>query len=94
VALLVVDSEHGVKQGDAQMPSYAEEVRTVSHHRDETKWDLAAQPRGKAAPGDAATTKGRAKAGLMRNTNSMMWDKGNADFRLRKNGARQTEIFE
>src|SRR5712672_1257485 len=60
VALLVVDSEHGVTQGDAQIASYAEEsgksVVIVMN-----KWDLAAEAARQASARDAATTKGRAK---------------------------------
>jgi GTP-binding protein len=62
VALLVVDSEHGVTQGDAQIASYAEEsgksVVIVMN-----KWDLAAEAARQAAARDADTTKGRAKRG-------------------------------
>jgi GTPase len=60
VALLVVDSEHGVTQGDAQIASYAEEsgksVVIVMN-----KWDLAAEAARQASARDADTTKGRAK---------------------------------
>src|SRR6266849_403245 len=60
VALLVVDSEHGVTQGDAQIASYAEESgRSVIIVMN--KWDLAAEAARKAAERDAATTKGKAK---------------------------------
>lgn len=62
VALLVVDSEQGVTQGDAQIASYAEEsgksVVIVMN-----KWDLAAEAARQAAARDADTTKGRAKRG-------------------------------
>ena len=62
VALLVVDSEHGVTQGDAQIASYAEESgRSVIIVMN--KWDLAAEAAKQAAARDAATTKGRAKRG-------------------------------
>jgi len=72
VALLVVDSEHGVTQGDAQIASYAEESgRSVIIVMN--KWDLAAEAARQASARDAATTKGRAKRRPMRNTNSMMW---------------------
>jgi GTPase len=60
VALLVVDSEHGVTQGDAKIASYAEEsgksVVIVMN-----KWDLAAEAARQASARDADTTKGRAK---------------------------------
>jgi GTP-binding protein len=62
VALLVVDSEQGVTQGDAQIASYAEESgRSVIVVMN--KWDLAAEAAKQAAARDAATTKGRAKRG-------------------------------
>jgi GTP-binding protein len=60
VALLVVDSEHGVTQGDAQIASYAEESgRSVVIVMN--KWDLAAEAARRAGERDAATTRGRAK---------------------------------
>jgi GTPase len=63
VALLVVDSEQGVTQGDAQIASYAEESgRSVIIVMN--KWDLAAEAARQAAARDAATTKGRAKRGV------------------------------
>ena len=62
VALLVVDSEQGVTQGDAQIASYAEESgRSVVIVMN--KWDMAAEAARQAAARDAATTKGRAKRG-------------------------------
>src|SRR5258708_237554 len=62
VALLVVDSEQGVTQGDAQIASYAEESgRSVIIVMN--KWDLAAEAARQAGARDAATTKGRAKRG-------------------------------
>ena len=62
VALLVVDSEQGVTQGDAQIASYAEESgRSVVIVMN--KWDLAAEAARQAAARDAATTKGKAKRG-------------------------------
>jgi GTPase len=62
VALLVVDSQQGVTQGDAQIASYAEESgRSVIIVMN--KWDLAAEAARQAAARDAATTKGRAKRG-------------------------------
>ncbi len=60
VALLVVDSEQGVTQGDAQIASYAEESgRSVIIVMN--KWDLAAQAARQAGERDAATTKGKSK---------------------------------
>src|SRR4029077_4935852 len=62
VALLVVDSEHGVMQGDAQIASYAEESgRSVIIVMN--KWDLAAEAARQPGRRDAVTTKGRAKRG-------------------------------
>jgi GTP-binding protein len=60
VALLVVDGEQGVTQGDAQIASYAEEssrsvVMVIN------KWDLAVVAAREAASRDAATAKGKAK---------------------------------
>src|SRR6201984_313756 len=62
VALLVVDSEQGVTQGDAQIASYAEQSgRSVIIVMN--KWDLAAEAARQGGAGDAATTKGRARRG-------------------------------
>lgn len=62
VALLVVDGEQGVTQGDAQIASYAEESgRSVIIVIN--KWDLAVAAAKNAASREAATTKGRAKTG-------------------------------
>jgi GTP-binding protein len=60
VALLVVDGEQGVTQGDAQIASYAEESsRSVVIVIN--KWDLAVAAARDAASRDAATAKGKAK---------------------------------
>ena len=60
VALLVVDGEQGVTQGDAQIASYAEESsRSVVIVIN--KWDLAVVAAREAASRDAATAKGRSK---------------------------------
>jgi ribosome-associated GTPase EngA len=60
VALLIVDAEQGVTQGDAQIASYAEESgRSVIIVMN--KWDLAIEAARKASERDAGTTKGRAK---------------------------------
>jgi len=60
VALLVVDGEQGVTQGDATIASYAEQsgrsVVVVIN-----KWDLAVEAAQHAADRDAATAKGKAK---------------------------------
>ena len=68
VALLVIDGEQGVTQGDATIAGYAEEsgrsvVLVVS------KWDLALVAARQAAIRDAATAKGKSKhvAGDSRN---------------------------
>jgi GTP-binding protein len=60
VALLIVDGEQGVTQGDAQIASYAEESgRSVVIVIN--KWDLAVVAAREAASRDAATAKGKAK---------------------------------
>ena len=60
VALLIVDGEQGVTQGDAQIASYAEESgRSVIIVMN--KWDLAIGAARKASERDAGTTKGKAK---------------------------------
>jgi ribosome-associated GTPase EngA len=60
VALLIVDGEQGVTQGDAQIASYAEESgRSVIIVMN--KWDLATEAARKASERDAGTTKGKAK---------------------------------
>jgi GTPase len=60
VALLVIDGEQGVTQGDAQIAGYAEEsgrsvILVVN------KWDLALAAAREAALRDAATAKGKSK---------------------------------
>jgi ribosome-associated GTPase EngA len=60
VALLIVDGEQGVTQGDAQIASYAEQSgRSVIIVMN--KWDLATEAARKAYERDAGTTKGKAK---------------------------------
>jgi GTP-binding protein len=60
VALLIVDAEQGVTQGDAQIASYAEESgRSVIIVMN--KWDLATEAARRAAERDAATTKGKSR---------------------------------
>jgi GTP-binding protein len=61
VALLVVDGEQGVTQGDAQIASYAEESgRSVVIVIN--KWDLAVAAAKNAAAREAATTRGKSRA--------------------------------
>jgi GTP-binding protein len=60
VALLVVDGEQGVTQGDAQIASYAEESgRSVVIVIN--KWDLAVVAAREVASRDAATAKGKSR---------------------------------
>jgi GTP-binding protein len=60
VALLVVDGEQGVTQGDAQIASYAEESgRSVVIVIN--KWDLALAAARESAARDAASARGKAK---------------------------------
>jgi GTP-binding protein len=60
VALLIVDGEQGVTQGDAQIASYAEESgRSVIIVIN--KWDLAVAAARAAASRDAASAKGQSK---------------------------------
>jgi ribosome-associated GTPase EngA len=60
VALLIVDGEQGVTQGDAQIANYAEQSgRSVIIVMN--KWDLAVEAARKAAERAAATSKGEAR---------------------------------
>jgi ribosome-associated GTPase EngA len=60
VALLIVDSEQGVTQGDAQIASYAEQSgRSIIIVMN--KWDLAVEAARRSAERDAATSKGEAR---------------------------------
>jgi GTP-binding protein len=60
VALLIVDGEQGVTQGDAQIASYAEESgRSVVIVIN--KWDLAVEAARNAASRDAASAKGKSR---------------------------------
>jgi GTP-binding protein len=62
VAILVIDGEQGVTQGDATIASYAEKSgRSVIIVVN--KWDLAAQAAQRAADEAAKTAKGKAKRG-------------------------------
>src|SRR5689334_3492510 len=68
VALLIVDGELGVTQGDATIAGYAEEsgrsvILVVN------KWDLALAAAREAAIRDAATAKGKSKRGTKENRN-------------------------
>ena len=75
VALLVIDGEQGVTQGDATIAGYAEEsgrsvILVVN------KWDLALVAAGEAALRDAATAKGKSKRGANENRNPGSIDPG------------------
>jgi GTPase len=60
IALLTVDGEQGVTQGDAQIANYAEQSgRSVIIVVN--KWDLAVEAASKAAERDAPTAKGKSK---------------------------------
>jgi GTPase len=60
VALLVVDSEQGVTQGDAQIANYAEQSgRSVIIVMN--KWDLAVEAAHKAAAGNSGGSRGETK---------------------------------
>src|SRR5262249_43258876 len=60
VALLVVDGEQGVTQGDAQIANYAEQSgRSVIIVMN--KWDLAVEAARKVADRESATTRGKAR---------------------------------
>ena len=75
VALLVIDGELGVTQGDAAIAGYAEEsgrsvILVVN------KWDLALAAARAAALRDAATAKGKSKRGANENRNPGSIDPG------------------
>jgi len=93
VALLVVDGEQGVTQGDAQIASYAEESsRSVVIVIN--KWDLAVIAARDAASRDAATAKGKAKRAPGEKTQTGKLRCRPDDVRVRKNDSRQIEIPE
>ena len=75
VALLVIDGEQGVTQGDATIAGYAEEsgrsvILVVN------KWDLALVAAREAALPDAATARGKSKRGATENRNPGSIDPG------------------
>jgi len=91
VALLVVDGEQGVTQGDAQIASYAEESgRSVVIVIN--KWDLAVVAARAAASRDAATTKGKARRAPGERHKPENFDPGRLMFDYEKNDSRQIEI--
>ena len=75
VALLIVDGEMGVTQGDAQIASYAEEsgrsVIVVVN-----KWDLAVAAAQVAANREGASARGRARRAADRKTPTEIVDRG------------------
>jgi GTP-binding protein len=75
VALLIVDGEMGVTQGDAQIASYAEEsgrsVIVVVN-----KWDLAVAAAQVAANREGTTARGKARRAAGRKTTTETIDKG------------------
>jgi GTPase len=75
VALLVIDGEQGVTQGDATIAGYAEQsgrsiILVVN------KWDLALAAAREAALSDAATAKGKSKQSLSENRDPANIDPG------------------
>jgi GTPase len=75
VALLVIDGEQGVTQGDATIAGYAEQsgrsvILVVN------KWDLALAAAREAALRDAATAKGKSKQSLSENRDPANIDPG------------------
>src|SRR5712672_396911 len=75
VALLVVDGEQGVTQGDAQIASYAEESsRSVVIVIN--KWDLALQAAQVAANREGTSARGKARRIADRNPPTEIIDKG------------------
>jgi GTP-binding protein len=83
VALLVIDGEQGVTQGDAQIAGYAEEsgrsvILVVN------KWDLALAAAHEAALRGAATAKGKSKQGAGEVRGSVNIDPGKLMFDYQK----------
>ena len=83
VALLVIDGEQGVTQGDATIAGYAEEsgrsvILVVN------KWDLALVAAREAVMRDAATAKGKSKQPRKDNRNSVSADPGKLMFDYEK----------
>jgi GTPase len=75
VAILVIDGEHGVTQGDATIASYAEQsgrsvILVVN------KWDLAVEAAQRAADESAKSAKGKAKREAEGNSTRREIDKG------------------
>jgi GTPase len=75
VAILVIDGEHGVTQGDATIASYAERsgrsvILVVN------KWDLAVEAAQRAADESARSAKGKAKREAEGNSTRREIDKG------------------
>src|SRR6266852_5159248 len=80
VALLVVDSEQGVTQGDATIAGYAEQSgRSVIIVVN--KWDLAVEAAQKAADASAKTSRGKAKREAEGGTSRREIDKGKLLFK-------------
>jgi len=83
VALLVVDGQEGVTQGDAQIASYAEQSgRSVVIVIN--KWDLAVVRARDAAARDAATAKGKSKRAPGEPHNPENFDSGRLMFDYEK----------
>src|SRR5215472_3924118 len=83
VALLVIDGEQGVTQGDATIAGYAEEsgrsvILVVN------KWDLALVAAREAASPDAATVRGKSRQPTNDNRNSVSVDPGKLLFDYEK----------
>jgi GTPase len=83
VALLVIDGEEGVTQGDATIAGYAEEsgrsvILVVN------KWDLALAAAREAALRDAATAKGKSKQAAAEGRNLATVDPGKLMFDYEK----------
>ena len=83
VALLVIDGEQGVTQGDATIASYAEESgRSVIIVVN--KWDLAVEAAQRAENEAARTAKGREKRGAAAVATQLAIDKGKLLFEYEK----------
>jgi small GTP-binding protein len=93
VALLIVDGEMGVTQGDAQIASYAEEsgrsVIVVVN-----KWDLAVAAAQVASDREGTTARGKARRAADRKTATESIDKGKADGGVRGADTQEAEILE
>jgi GTP-binding protein len=75
VALLIVDGEQGVTQGDATIASYAEESgRSVIIVVN--KWDLAVQAAQAASDQEGVSARGKARRAADRKTTSEIVDRG------------------